>query len=80
MGNTPLQQDTQKGDTALMTRRHLLLAGIDNLTFSFDVEVSDAIWQQLKEEQDTARLLAMGKNSIAHCPDWLGTQIYATGA
>jgi hypothetical protein len=76
----PYNKTNRKGDIAPMTRPHLLLAGIDNLNFSFDAEVSDAIWQRLKEEQDTARLLAMGKNSIAHCPEWLDAQIYATGA
>src|SRR5579859_3179045 len=63
-----------------MTIPTLLLSGADNLNFSFDEEVSDAIWNRLHEEQDTAKTLAVTKQGGAHCPEWLDAQIFPTGA
>lgn len=61
-----------------MTIPKLLLAGIDNINFSFDLEVPDSTWERLKEEQETAKELAT--HGTVHCPDWLDAQLLPTGA
>jgi hypothetical protein len=63
-----------------MSIPRLLLASFDNIYFSIDEEVSDKVWDRLREEQDTAKLLAHQNKKGAHCPDWLDAQIHPTGA
>jgi hypothetical protein len=58
---------------------HLLLAGVDTIYFSFDTEVSDAMWNQLNEEQQIAKELHRQRHT-AHCPDWLDARMCPTGA
>ena len=46
-----------------------LLQGFDTIYFSLDEEVSASIWEKLQAEQDTAKLLAKGRQKEAHCPE-----------
>jgi hypothetical protein len=52
---------------------------VDGLECSFDVEVSEAIWERLEHERTIAQQL-MQEHKAVHCPEWLGAQISPTGA
>jgi hypothetical protein len=54
-------------------------AGVDTLEVSFDVEVSEAMWQRLEQERQIAAFL-MKERRCVHVPEWLGAQIHPTGA
>lgn len=54
-------------------------AGVDTIEFSFDVEVSQELWDKLEEERLIAQLLMQERRAV-HCPDWLNAQISPTGA
>ncbi len=54
-------------------------AGIDTLEFSFDVEMSDEIWNRLEEERHFAQFLMQTRKAV-HVPDWLNAEIHPTGA
>jgi hypothetical protein len=57
----------------------VLSAGADTIECSFDVEVSEAMWQRLEQERQVAELL-MKERHCVHVPDWLNAQIHPTGA
>src|SRR5258707_11651281 len=54
-------------------------AGADTIEFSFDVGVSEAMWELLERERETAQLL-MKERRCVHVPEWLNAQIHPTGA
>jgi hypothetical protein len=54
-------------------------AGADTIEFSFDVPVSDAMWEALDRERETAQLL-MKERRCVHVPEWLNAEIHPTGA
>src|SRR6516164_4009481 len=57
----------------------VLTYGIDTAAFSFDLEVSEATYSRLLEEQDTARQVMRERNAV-YCSDWLDAQVYPHGA
>jgi len=54
-------------------------AGVDTVYFSFDVTLSDAMWEQLEDEQAIAKASDTATKA-QHCPDWLGARMCPTGA
>jgi hypothetical protein len=54
-------------------------AGIDTLEFSFDVEIGQAMWDRLEEEQAIAQLLTQTRKA-EHVPDWLNAVVRPMGA
>jgi hypothetical protein len=54
-------------------------AGADTIEFSFDVPVSDPMWQMLEHEREIAELL-MKERRCVHVPDWLNAEMHPTGA
>ncbi len=56
----------------------ILLAGVDSLNFSFDVEVSEEIYLALMGEQLQARLAQRARNA-AYCSRWLDARVAAVG-
>jgi hypothetical protein len=54
-------------------------AGADTIEFSFDVPVSEAMWEELDRERETAQVL-MTERRCVHVPDWLNAQMHPTGA
>jgi hypothetical protein len=54
-------------------------AGADTIEFSFDVEVSEAMWTHLEEERQTAEML-MKERRCVHVPEWLNAEMHPTGA
>ncbi len=54
-------------------------AGVDSLEFSFDVEIGQAMWDQLEEEMETAQML-MKTRKAEHVPDWLNAVVHPVGA
>ncbi len=54
-------------------------AGADTIEFSFDVEVSEAMWMHLEEERQTAEML-MKERRCVHVPEWLNAEMHPTGA
>src|SRR5258708_18498885 len=53
--------------------------GADTIEFSFDVPVSEAMWELLERERETAQML-MKERRCVHIPEWLNAQIHPTGA
>src|SRR5262249_37292072 len=56
----------------------VLLAGVDTLYFSFDVQLSEAVRAKLDAERQAAQLAAAANR--VHCPDWLGARVLPHGA
>jgi hypothetical protein len=54
-------------------------AGADTIEFSFDVGVSDAMWELLECERETAQML-MKERRCVHVPEWLNAEMHPTGA
>jgi hypothetical protein len=54
-------------------------AGVDTVEFSFDIEISDEVWNRLEEERQIAQLLMQTRKAV-HVPDWLNAEIHPTGA
>jgi hypothetical protein len=54
-------------------------AGADTIEFSFDGGVSDAMWEALERERETAEMLLKERRCV-HVPEWLNAQIHPTGA
>src|SRR5258706_662782 len=57
----------------------ILLAGVDSLNFSFDVEVSEETYLALIGEQLEARLAQPARNA-AYCSRWLDARVLPSGA
>src|SRR5258707_8152898 len=57
----------------------ILLAGVDSLNFSFDVEVSEETYLALMGEQLQARLAQRARNA-AYCSRWLEARVLQSGA
>src|SRR5690348_16907069 len=57
----------------------ILDAGVDTVEFSFDVEVSQAMWDALENERQIAEELMKERRAV-HVPEWLNAQISPTGA
>ena len=55
----------------------VLLAGIDTIHFSTEVNVSETVRAKLDEAKEAAQLAA--KENAVHCPDWLGAQVHPHG-
>lgn len=53
--------------------------GVDTVEFSFDVEISGAMWNRLEEERQLAQLLQQTRKAV-HVPDWLNAEIHPIGA
>src|SRR5258707_1320374 len=56
-----------------------LLCGVDTLYMSFDLPVSEAMWERLDQEQQIAQLVHQERGAV-HCPEWLGAIMRPTGA
>ncbi len=56
-----------------------LLCGVDTLYMSFDLPVSEAMWERLEQEQQIAQLVQQERGA-AHCPEWLHAILRPTGA
>ncbi len=56
----------------------ILMAGVDTVHLSFDVEVSEAMFQYLVGEQQQARLAQQQRNA-AYCSEWLNARVAPTG-
>ena len=54
-------------------------AGVDTLEFSFDVEIGQAMWDRLEEEQEIAKMLKQTRKA-EHVPDWLNAVVRPVGA
>jgi hypothetical protein len=54
-------------------------AGVDTLEFSFDVEVSEAMWERLEQERQIAAFLMKERHTV-YVPEWLSAEIHPTGA
>jgi hypothetical protein len=57
----------------------ILNAGVDTVEFSFDVEISQSMWERLDEEKEIAKVL-MATRKAVHVPDWLNAEIHPVGA
>jgi hypothetical protein len=57
---------------------HILLAGVDTLHISADIAVSDTVRNKLDQEKEVAQSAEVAKS--AHCPEWLGAQVYPHGS
>src|SRR5258708_11276520 len=56
-----------------------LLCGVDTLYMSFDLPVSEAIWERLEQEQQIAQRVHQDRGAV-HCPEWLNAILRPTGA
>jgi len=56
----------------------LVLAGVDTLHFSADIQISDAVRAKLDLEKEVAQSPEMART--AHCPEWLGAWVHPHGA
>src|SRR5258708_6781290 len=56
----------------------LVLAGVDTLHFSADIQISDALRAKLDQEKEVAQSPEMAKT--AHCPEWLGAWVHPHGS
>jgi hypothetical protein len=65
-----LVQVTRYGAPWVDWRPEMESAGAGTIEFSFDVDVSDAMWQRLEEERQIAALL-MKERHCVHVPEWL---------
>lgn len=54
-------------------------AGVDTVEFSFDIEISDEMWNRLEEERQIAQLLMQTRKAV-HVPDWPNAEMHLTGA
>jgi hypothetical protein len=54
-------------------------AGVDTLEISFDVEIGQAMWDRLQEEQEIAKMLTKTRKA-EHVPDWLNAVVHPVGA
>jgi hypothetical protein len=57
----------------------ILNAGVDTIEFSFDVEISQVVWDRLDEEKDIAKFLMETRKAV-HVPDWLNAEVKPSGA
>lgn len=57
----------------------ILNAGVDTIEFSFDVEISQTMWERLDEEKEIAKLL-MATRKAVHVPEWLNAVVRPAGA
>lgn len=57
----------------------ILNAGVDTIEFSFDVEISQVVWERLDEEKEIAKVLMETRKAV-HVPDWLNAEVQPTGA
>ncbi len=55
-----------------------MLAGVDTLHFSADIQISDAVRAKLDQEKEVAQAAAMART--AHCPEWLGARVHPHGS
>jgi len=67
-----------RDDAPSLTAR-LVLAGPDTIHLSADITVSDAMRTQLDAEKELAQL-SSADGRTAHCPDWLGAQVFPHGS
>ncbi len=72
----PLVLPAQLGDGS---EARVLLCGVDTVYFSFMLEVSDAMWEQLEAAQQAAKEYDV-TGEKAYIPDWLGVVLAPTGA
>src|SRR5260370_12633488 len=56
-----------------------LLCGVDTLYMSFDLPVSEMMWERLIEEQQIAQQLQHERRAV-YCPEWLNAILRPTGA
>src|SRR5258708_16159372 len=56
----------------------LVLAGVDTLHFSADIQISEAVRAKLDQEKEVAQSPEMAKT--AHCPEWLGAWVHPHGS
>jgi hypothetical protein len=56
-----------------------LLCGVDTLYMSFDLPVSEAMWERLDQEQQIAQQIQQERRAV-HCPEWLNAILRPTGA
>lgn len=70
---------TRHGAPWVDWRPEIQAAGADTIECSFDVEVSDVMWERLEEERQIAELL-MKERRCVHVPEWLNAEIHPTGA
>jgi hypothetical protein len=70
---------TRHGAPWVDWRPEVQSAGADTIEFSFDVEVSEAMWEHLERERQSAEQL-MKERRCVHVPDWLNAEIHPTGA
>lgn len=57
----------------------ILNAGVDTVEFSFDIEISQQMWERLDEAKEIAKLLMTTRKAV-HVPDWLNAEIRPVGA
>jgi hypothetical protein len=55
------------------------MPGVDTLEFSFEVEIDQAMWDRLQEEQEIAKLLKKTRKA-EHVPDRLNAIVRPVGA
>src|SRR5258708_20969336 len=56
----------------------VVLAGMDTVHFSADIQISDAVRAKLDQEKEVAQSPEMAKT--VHCPEWLGAQVHPHGS
>src|SRR5258708_34556523 len=61
------------------SRARALLCGVDTLYMSFDLPVSEAMWERLDQEQQIAQLVHQERGAVP-CPEWLNAIVRPTGA
>jgi hypothetical protein len=76
-GSTPARQAFE-GEEWTDLNPEIQNAGVDTIEFSFDVEVSQAMWDHPEEERQIAQFLH--KRQVTHVPDWLNAVVHPTGA
>jgi hypothetical protein len=74
-----LAQVVRPGEYWPIEQAHVLLAGVDTLHFSLDVEVSEEMWDMLCGEQEHAREIEVERKA-EYAPEWLGAVMATTGA
>ena len=53
-------------------------AGVDSLEFSYDIEISQEMWERLDEDKEIAKLLMANRKAV-HVPDWLNAVVHPVG-
>jgi hypothetical protein len=66
------------GEMLWASKAHMLLADVDTLHLSADIQMSDAVRAKLDHEKAVAQSPEMTKT--AHCPEWLGAQVHPHGS